>query len=153
MTYESVLHLIDRMVKQTPDQLAISRGNERITYRELQDRTDQLTHLLLCGGAKKDSIVAILLDNRVDAIISILAVLKAGAVFVPLDLQVLSLRLETIIAEISPVLFITDASLLLFLNGFSADQVLNLDLSLIHISEPTRLLSISYAVFCLKEKK
>jgi acyl-CoA synthetase (AMP-forming)/AMP-acid ligase II len=84
MTYESVLHLIDRRVKHTPDQLAISRGNERINYRELQDRTDQLAHLLLSGGAKKDSIIAILLDNRVDAIISILAVLKAGAVFVPI---------------------------------------------------------------------
>ena len=119
MTYESVLHLIDRMVKQTPDELAISRGNERITYRELQDRTDQLAHLLLCGGAKKDSIIAILLDNRVDAITSILAVLKTGAVFVPLDPQIPNLRLQTIIAEITPDRFITDTSLLTRLNGFS----------------------------------
>ena len=78
MKHESVQHLFDQMAQSTPEQVAISCGDTRITYGELQQRTDKLAHLLLSGGAKKGSIVAILLDNKVDAITSIIAVLKAG---------------------------------------------------------------------------
>jgi len=56
-----------------------------------------LAHLLLSAGAKKRSIVAVILDNKVDAITSIIAVLKAGCVFVPFDPLLPDLRLEMIV--------------------------------------------------------
>ena len=107
MKHEPVQHLFDRMAQRMPEQVAISCGETRITYRELQQRTDKLTHLLNSSGAKKDTIVAILLDNKVDAITSIIAVLKAGAVFVPFDPLLPELRLETMVREVAPELFIS----------------------------------------------
>ena len=127
MKHEPVQYLFDRMAQSMPEQIAISCGDTRISYRELQRRTDKLAHLLLSGGARKKSIVAILLDNKVDAITSIIAVLKAGAVFVPLDSLLPDLRLETMVREVNPDLFITETNLMQRLDGFPHGKVLSLD--------------------------
>ena len=127
MKHENVQQLFDRMAESTPDNVAISCGDTRITYRDVQRRTARLAHLLRSGGAKKDSIVAILLDDKVDAIVSIIAVLKAGAVFVPFDPLLPDLRLETMVREVTPDLFISEANLIQRLNGFAHGKVLNLD--------------------------
>src|SRR5215210_3074648 len=127
MKHEPVQHLFDRMAQSMPEQVAISCGETRITYGELKRRTDKLSHLLLSGGAKKDTIVAILLDSKVDAITSIIAVLKAGAVFVPFDPLLPELRLETMVREVAPDLFISESNLLSRLNGFAEGKVLSLD--------------------------
>ena len=127
MKHEPVQYRFDRVAESAPEQVAISCGDTRITYRELQQRTDKLAHLLLSGGAKKGSIVAVLLDSRVDAIASIIAVLKAGAVFVPLDPLLPDLRLEMMVREVTPDLFISESDLMRRLNGFAHAKVLNLD--------------------------
>src|SRR5215216_737902 len=119
MKHESVQSIFDRMAENTPEQVAISCGDTRITYGELKRRTDKLAHLLLSGGAGKGTIVAILLDSKVDAITSIIAVLKAGAVFVPFDPLLPELRLETMIKDVTPDLFIREALLPQRLNGTS----------------------------------
>ena len=128
MKHEPVQQLFDRMAQSMPEQIAISCGETRITYRELQHRTDKLAHQLISGGARKGSIVAILLDSKVDAITSIIAVLKAGAVFVPFDPLLPELRLETMIKDVMPDLFISEAHLTQRLNGSSHGTVLSLDL-------------------------
>lgn len=127
MKHEPVQLLFDRMAQTMPDEIAISCGDERIAYRELRQRTDRLAHLLLSGGAKKGSIVGILLEKRIDAITSIIAVLKAGAVYVPFDPLLPDLRLETMLGEVAPDLLITEAPLTQRLNGFSPVKVLSLD--------------------------
>lgn len=127
MKHEPVHYLFDRMAQSMPEQLAISCGDTPVTYRELQHRTDKLAHLLLAGGAKQGSIVAILLDDKVDVITSILAVLKAGAVFVPFDPLLPDLRLETMVRQVTPDLFISEANLRQRLNGFALGKVLSLE--------------------------
>ena len=126
MKHEPVQYLFDRMAEKTPEQVAISCGETRLTFAELKRRTDNLAHLLLSGGAKKGSVVAILLDDKVDAITSIIAVLKAGAVFVPFDPLLPEPRLETMVKEVTPDLFISEANLMQRLNGFSHGKVLSL---------------------------
>ena len=127
MKHEPVQHLFDQMARSMPEQVAISCGSTRITYRELRHRTDKLAHLLLSCGAKKGSIVAVFLDDKIDAITSIIAVLKAGAVFVPFDPLLPDLRLETMVREVTPDLFISESNLMGRLNGFAQGKVLSLD--------------------------
>lgn len=127
MKHEPVQRIFDRMAEHTPEQIAISCGDLRITYGELKRRTDKLAQLLISSGAKKDTIVAILLDNKVDAITSIIAVLKAGAVFVPFDPLLPEMRLETMVREVAPDLFISEANFLSRLNGFAEGKVLSLE--------------------------
>jgi amino acid adenylation domain-containing protein len=127
MKHEPVQHLFDRMAQSMPEQAAISSGKTRVTYRELQQRTDTLAQRLISSGARKGSVVAILLDNKVDAITSIIAVLKAGAVFVPFDPLLPELRLEIMIQDVTPDLFISEPILTQRLNGFSHGKVISLD--------------------------
>src|ERR671927_1906640 len=127
MKHEPVQYLFDRMAEKTPEQIAISYGEMRVTYGELKRRTDRLSQLLLSAGAKKGSVVAVLLDNKVDAITSIIAVLKAGAVFVPFDPLLPELRLETMIRDVTPDLMISEANLTQRLNGFAPGKVLSVD--------------------------
>src|ERR1044072_2846494 len=110
MKHEPVQHLFDRTAQSMPEQIAISCGETRITYRELQQRTDKLAQQLISGGARKGSIVAILLDNKVEAITSLIAVLKAGAVFVPFDPMLPHLRLATMVSEVAPDWFLSKAN-------------------------------------------
>ena len=127
MKHQSVQHLIDQITQSTPGQVAISCGDTRITYGELQRRTDNLARLLLSAGAKKGSIVAVILDNKVDAITSIIAILKAGGVFVPFDPLLPDMRLETMIREVTPDLFISESKMIGRFNGFVEGKVLSLD--------------------------
>jgi non-ribosomal peptide synthetase component F len=127
MKHEPVQHIFDRIAQSMPEQTAISSADTRISYGELKRSTDKLSHLLLSGGAKKNTIVAILLDSKLDAITSIIAVLKAGAVYVPFDPLLPELRLESMIKEAAPDLFISESNLLSRLNGFGHGEVLNLD--------------------------
>lgn len=127
MKHESVQQLFDRMAETTPGRIAISSGDTRITYGELQQRADKLARLLLSGDAKKGSIVAILLDDKVDAITSMIAVLKARAVFVPFDPLLPDLRLETLVRQVAPDLFISEGNQAQRLHGFPHGKVLSLD--------------------------
>src|ERR1044072_5367261 len=75
----------------------------------------------------KGTIVGILLDSKVDAIASIVAVLKAGAVFVPFDPLLPDLRLGERVRAGMPDLFISESNLQRRLNGVCQSKVLNID--------------------------
>lgn len=154
MKHEPVQHVFDTVAQRLPEQVAILCGDTRITYRELQHRTDELAHRLLSEGAKKDSIVALLLDDRVDAITSIIAVLKAGAVFVPFDPLLPDLRLETMVRHVTPDLFISEANLMQRLKDFAHGKVLSLekyrhldDVSALKTAEPSAPDDFCYIYF------
>ncbi|MEM8531993.1 MAG: amino acid adenylation domain-containing protein, partial [Chloroflexota bacterium] len=77
--------LFERQVTQTPDAIAIHFGNECLTYAELNERTNQLGHVLQDRGVGPETFVAVCLERSVDLIVSFLAVLKAGGAYLPLD--------------------------------------------------------------------
>lgn len=69
----------------TPQAVAVACGAERVTYRELDRRANRLAHHLRDRGAGPDRTVGILLHRSVETYVAILAVLKSGAAYVPLD--------------------------------------------------------------------
>ena len=83
---EQTIHqLFQEQAARTPDQLAIVYDNERVTYGELNARANQLAHHLSPRGAGPEVRVAICLERSVEMIVALLAVLKAGAAYVPLE--------------------------------------------------------------------
>jgi len=78
MQVESFLELSARGL---PDKIALICGARRLTYRELDESANRLAHSLLAGGVERGDRVAIYLENSVEAVVSIFAILKAGAVF------------------------------------------------------------------------
>ncbi len=78
MQVESFLELSAR---RTPDKTALVCGDKRISYRDADDKANKLAHSLKLAGIDRGDRVAVYLDNSVEAVLAVFAVLKAGAVF------------------------------------------------------------------------
>lgn len=101
----------EEQVRKSPESVALVFENEQLTYSELNARANKLAHYLAGRGAREDSIVAICLERSVDLLVSVLAVAKTGATYLPLDPIFPKARLGLILDDAQPVLFITQYSL------------------------------------------
>ncbi|MEG4076432.1 condensation domain-containing protein, partial [Microcoleus sp. Pol14D5] len=77
--------LFELQAEQTPDAVALVFGEQQLTYQQLNCRANQLAHYLQTLGAGPEVLVGVCFDRSMDAIVSLLAVLKAGAAYLPLD--------------------------------------------------------------------
>lgn len=94
---------VEAQTKKTPDNIAVIHGKENISYRQLNEKANQLARYLHQQNQGKNqtenTLIGICLDRSVDLIVSILAVLKAGAAYVPLDPSYPKQRLEFMISD------------------------------------------------------
>jgi amino acid adenylation domain-containing protein len=90
-------HLLINAAKQTPEKVAVVYGKSQITYKELDDLTNKAARFLQERGVKKGDRVGIYVHKSIPTVISIYAILKAGAVYVPLDPNAPVSRLSYII--------------------------------------------------------
>jgi amino acid adenylation domain-containing protein len=79
--------LLSKSAAQFPDKPAVWARGRSITYRELDERSNQLAHLLVQSGVRKGDRVGLFFPKSVESVISMFAVLKAGGVYIPLDPQ------------------------------------------------------------------
>ena len=77
--------LLEDMARATPDATAVIAGEAKLSYRELDQQANQLAHLLISRGIGPGALVAICVDRTVDMPITMAAVLKSGAAYVPLE--------------------------------------------------------------------
>lgn len=89
---------------------AVAHNGSEVSYAELEAKTNGLANALLASGATRGSLVALMFADRAEYITAILATLKAGCVFVPLDPETPPQRLEAMIAEVEPRWALADAS-------------------------------------------
>ncbi|MGH3639737.1 MAG: condensation domain-containing protein, partial [Mycobacterium sp.] len=104
-------------VTRIPDAVAISHGADSWTYRDLDVASNRLAHLLTEHGAAPGTCVAVLFSRSAEAIAAILAVLKTGAAYLPIDPAVPSARLAFMLADAAPIAAITTAALRSRLHG------------------------------------
>jgi amino acid adenylation domain-containing protein len=79
--------LFEQQVASTPDNIAVVDDHEQLTYHELNRRANQLAHLLRQCSVGPESLVGICLERSAGMVVALLAVLKAGSAYVPLDPQ------------------------------------------------------------------
>src|SRR5215470_169692 len=109
MKHESIQELFGRTADRCGDRVAAEGGGKSVTYAELEAESNRLANFLLARGASKGSTVAILSDDTVAVTTAIIAVLRAGCVFVPLDSAAPDARLATLAAEVTPEWFLADS--------------------------------------------
>lgn len=82
---KTVIDYFEEQVKKTPDNIALIFGETTFTYKELNERINSLAHYLINSGIKQHDIVGIMLHRSPEMIIGIIATLKIGATYLPID--------------------------------------------------------------------
>lgn len=104
-----VLERWTAQVSAGPDAPAVISGGATVSYAALDNRANRLAHHLMTRGAGAEDLVGICLGRGVEMVVAVLAVLKAGAAYLPLDPAYPADRLRFTLADASPKLVITDA--------------------------------------------
>ena len=93
-------------------------GGLSLTYRELDEAANRLAHLLAAHGVGPGESVALLFSRSAEAIVAMLAVLKAGAAYLPIDPALPAARIGFMLADAAPIAAVTTGELAERLDGF-----------------------------------
>ncbi len=102
----------EAQVLRTPDHAAVVLDDQSLTYDQLNRRANRLAHRLKSFGVGPDVLVAICMQRCLDLPMAMLAVMKAGGAFVPLDPDLPRQRLATLIADTAPAVLLTHESMM-----------------------------------------
>ncbi|ETW22087.1 hypothetical protein MGAST_22040 [Mycobacterium gastri 'Wayne'] len=107
----SITAMFNLQVGRRPQTLAVTCRSSSLTYRELDEAANRLAHLLISQGSGPGCCVAILLERSVQAIVAILAVLKTGAAYVPVDPAFPRARVTFMLNDCEPIALVTTTRL------------------------------------------
>ncbi|WP_075883111.1 non-ribosomal peptide synthetase [Candidatus Protochlamydia sp. W-9] len=119
---ESIADFLEKQAKQNPDKIAVIFNSEYLTYSSLNLKINQLAYSISQHLSETKTVVCIALDRSIDLVICILATLKAGGTYVPLDLHHPKQRHKYIINDCRPTLLITSKNLKEHFNEFECKQ-------------------------------
>jgi amino acid adenylation domain-containing protein len=119
--------LFETQAALTPSATALTFDRERMSYAELNARANRLAHYLRVRGVGAESRVGILMERSVELVVSLLAVLKAGAAYVPLDPDYPEERLRFMLADSEGQLVLTNSWLTTRWPIGDTTEVINLD--------------------------
>lgn len=126
---KTIHQLFEAQVARTPDKIAIEYNGDTLTYQQLNERADQLAALLRQKEIAPNIIVGILLNRSPELLISIMAVLKAGGCYLPMDTDLPAERIEYLLTNShSKLLIVSDesAASLQHIHS-SATKIINID--------------------------
>ncbi|MCO5997985.1 non-ribosomal peptide synthetase [Actinoallomurus rhizosphaericola] len=108
MTAQTLTEAFAAQVKSGPDRPAVTSTDEEVTYRDLDARSDALSARLRQANVRPGDVVALSTQRGVDMIVALLAVLKSGAAYLPIDPSVPRTRLDQLVERSGAVLILTD---------------------------------------------
>ncbi|MBT4880467.1 MAG: non-ribosomal peptide synthase/polyketide synthase [Alphaproteobacteria bacterium] len=100
--------LFEQQAQKNPDHIALVFENQQITYKQLNQRANKLSHYLKEQGAGPETFIAILMDRSIDFFVSLIATLKAGSAYIPLDPNLPPQRLAYILKDSNPHLILSN---------------------------------------------
>ncbi|QSJ15010.1 amino acid adenylation domain-containing protein [Nostoc sp. UHCC 0702] len=111
--------LFEEKVQQYPDAIAVDFNNHQLTYQELNTCSNKLAQYLQKNGVCSEISVGICISQSIEMIIGLLAIIKAGGVYVPLDFSYPQERLSFILEDAQIAVLLTQENLLKHFAGFS----------------------------------
>ncbi|MGV9885172.1 amino acid adenylation domain-containing protein, partial [Streptomyces sp. NPDC003006] len=99
--------LFERQAHRTPDAPAVTDGETELSYAQLNARANRLARLLTDHGAGPERLVAVALPRRADLVVTLLAVLKSGAAYLPVEPDLPADRVAAMLADARPVQVVT----------------------------------------------
>jgi amino acid adenylation domain-containing protein len=116
--------LFEAQVEKTPDAIAVVFEKQQLTYRELNTRANQLAHYLKKHGVGPEVLVGICIERSIEMIVGLLAILKAGGVYLPLDPDYPKERLSFMLEDAQVRVVLTQQQ---FLSSINHQRVVCLD--------------------------
>ncbi len=107
----TLVEMFEQQVRKTPDHVALLFEDRQWTYAELDARANQLAWRLIADGIGPEDIVAICLERSIEMVVAILATLKAGAAYLPLDPDYPAERLAFLLEDARPKRILTSSAL------------------------------------------
>jgi amino acid adenylation domain-containing protein len=123
----TIVELFDAEVALQPDREAVVDGDTRLTFADLNRRANQLAHYLIDHGVGLETRVGVFLERSADWIVALLGIMKAGAVYLPLDSHHPLHRIEQLLHDAQPPVILTNSRLEDHLPAYFA-TVVSLDL-------------------------
>jgi amino acid adenylation domain-containing protein len=108
---QSIHEVFAEQAARTPEAVALVFGEEQVSYGELNERANQLAHYLRQQGVGPEALVGVMLERSVDLVVSLLGILKAGGVYVPLDAEYPAERLSFMIEDAGLQVLLTNERL------------------------------------------
>ncbi|WP_141758786.1 non-ribosomal peptide synthetase, partial [Duganella sp. HH105] len=127
-SYEAPVHqLFERRARETPQATALLFGEGALSYAELNQRANQLAHRLIKMGVRPEAKVGIAVERSFEMVVGLLAILKAGAAYVPLDPEYPADRLTYMQEDSGIALLLTHSAVKQGLTVIQGLRVLDLD--------------------------
>lgn len=102
-----VVNTIENICEKYPESLAVETSEGQITYSQLNKKSNQLAHTLIKKGVQKDQVIGIMFDRSIELIIGVLAIMKAGAAYLPIDVDYPEDRIQYMLENSQANLLIT----------------------------------------------
>ena len=108
---KTIAELFEEQAKKTPNNVAVVFGMQKLTYKELNERANSLAYYLRKNGIETNDLVGIMVNRSLEMIIGMLAVLKAGGAYIPIDPTYPKDRIEYMLKNSNSKLLLTQEHL------------------------------------------
>ena len=125
--HKCIHHVFEEQADHNPDKLALVYEDTTVSYRELNARANRLARLLQNKGVALNDNVGICMNKSIDFVVSVLAILKAGATYVPIDDMYPKERLSFISSDTNLKIIITDT--------LTEEDIPDLDISFLNLDK------------------
>jgi amino acid adenylation domain-containing protein/non-ribosomal peptide synthase protein (TIGR01720 family) len=109
-TEQTFPELVAAQAARTPKAIALASASQQVNYGEMNARANRLAHYLRSRGAGPETIVGLFIERSPELVISLLAIMKSGAAYLPLDPAYPQTRLAFMLEDAKPILVITDSN-------------------------------------------
>ncbi|GFZ32347.1 surfactin synthase subunit 2 [Clostridium zeae] len=103
--------LFEEQVERTPNNIALNYENKTLTYKELNEKANQLARVLREKGVKADSVVGLMIERSFEMIIGLLAIMKAGGAYLPIDTEYPKERISYMLEDSKVSILLTQKEL------------------------------------------
>lgn len=107
---KTIVDLFEEQVEKTPDNIAIVFEDQKLTYKELNEKANRLANYILSYNIKKEDTIAIFLDKSLEMIVAMLATLKVGSCYLPIDIYYPKSRIDYMLKDANAKLILSLAS-------------------------------------------
>ncbi|QNU68230.1 amino acid adenylation domain-containing protein [Ruminiclostridium herbifermentans] len=108
---KTICDLFEEQVKKSYDCIAVEAGNQKLTYDELDIKSNSLAHKLREHGVTSDTIVGLLIERSIEFVVGIMAILKAGGAYLPIDPEYPETRIKYILEDAGAKILLTTDSI------------------------------------------